>query len=201
MGVAQLTILLALVFMPRAQAAWLGRLDPNQLLGPWFVLAVASREKGFVLERDMRTAEAVVVTLTAESKLELLSSRQGLEGCIQSVMHLQRQDSGWVFQNPSLGVLEYRVLGTNFRDYAIVFTQLEFGDEAFNTVQLYSRTEMASEEAMRLFTKWSKDLGFWPQQQAQLRRDFSCAHRILQVNRLPLLYRPGSLGEERRPGA
>lgn len=38
----------------------------------------------------------------------------------------------------ALGVLEYRVLGTNFRDYAVVFTQLEFGDEAFNTVELYS---------------------------------------------------------------
>lgn len=38
----------------------------------------------------------------------------------------------------ALGVLDYRVLGTNFRDYAIVFTQLEFKDEAFNTVELYS---------------------------------------------------------------
>lgn len=36
------------------------------------------------------------------------------------------------------GVLEYRVLGTNFRDFAVVFTQLEFGDEAFNTAELYS---------------------------------------------------------------
>lgn len=31
------------------------------------------------------------------------------------------------------------MLGTNFKDYAIVFTQLEFGDEAFNTVELYSK--------------------------------------------------------------
>lgn len=37
---------------------------------------------------------------------------------------------------PALGVLDYRVLGTNFRDYAIVFTQLEFKDEAFSTVEL-----------------------------------------------------------------
>lgn len=38
----------------------------------------------------------------------------------------------------ALGVMEYRVLGTNFRDYAIVFTQLELEDEAFSTVELYS---------------------------------------------------------------
>lgn len=31
------------------------------------------------------------------------------------------------------------MLGTNFRDYAIVFTQLEFKDEAFSTVELYSK--------------------------------------------------------------
>lgn len=30
------------------------------------------------------------------------------------------------------------MLATNFRDYAIIFTQLEFGDEPFNTVELYS---------------------------------------------------------------
>lgn len=39
---------------------------------------------------------------------------------------------------PALGVLEYRVLGTDFRAYAVVFTQLELGDEAFSTVELYS---------------------------------------------------------------
>nr|XP_010350452.1 epididymal-specific lipocalin-6 isoform X4 [Saimiri boliviensis boliviensis] len=72
---------------------------------------------------------------------------------------------------PAIGVLEFRVLGTNFRDYAIVFTQLEFGDEPFNTVQLYSRTETASQEAMGLFTKWSRGLGFPSQQQAQLQKD------------------------------
>lgn len=38
----------------------------------------------------------------------------------------------------ALGVLEYRVLATNFRDHAVVFTQLELGDEAFSTVELYS---------------------------------------------------------------
>nr|XP_025715851.1 epididymal-specific lipocalin-6-like [Callorhinus ursinus] len=55
-----------------------------------------------------------------------------------------------------LGVLDYRRLGTNFRDYAIVFTQLEFKDEAFNTVELYSRTELASQEALHLFARWSQ---------------------------------------------
>lgn len=40
---------------------------------------------------------------------------------------------------PALGVVEFRVLSTNFRDYAVVFTQLEFADEAFSTVELYSK--------------------------------------------------------------
>ncbi|XP_036095218.1 epididymal-specific lipocalin-6 isoform X2 [Rousettus aegyptiacus] len=53
-------------------------------------------------------------------------------------MELLRQDAGWVFENPSLGVLEYRVLGTDFQAYAVVFTQLELEDEAFSTVELYS---------------------------------------------------------------
>ncbi|XP_033615172.1 epididymal-specific lipocalin-6 [Fukomys damarensis] len=180
MGLAELTTLLALVSMPGAQAVWLGSLEPQQLLGPWYILAVASREKGFVLEKDTRSVEGVVVTLTPDRTLKLLSSWRGPEGCSQSVVELQRQDSGWVFQNPSLGVLEYRVLGTNFRDYAIVFTQLEFGEEDFNTVALYSRTETASEEAMRLFTKWSSGLGFWSQQRAQLQRDLSTGAKVQQ---------------------
>lgn len=110
---------------------------------------------------------------------------------------------------PAQGVLEYRVLGTNFRDYAVVFTQLEHKDEAFSTVELYSawpgrgavlpvlpvlpvpppcppapgrlsgglptgRTQQASLEAVTLFTKWSRGLGFLSQQQARLQADREC---------------------------
>uniref|UniRef100_A0A8C5Z858 Lipocalin 6 n=1 Tax=Marmota marmota marmota TaxID=9994 RepID=A0A8C5Z858_MARMA len=103
-----------------------------------------------------------------------------LEGCTQNAMELSRQSSRWVFENPALGVLQYRVLGTNFRDYAIVLTQMEVEEEAFNTLELYSRMEMASREALQLFTKWSRNLGFLSQQQAQLQKDFTCARRILQ---------------------
>uniref|UniRef100_A0A452QBW6 Lipocalin/cytosolic fatty-acid binding domain-containing protein n=1 Tax=Ursus americanus TaxID=9643 RepID=A0A452QBW6_URSAM len=169
-----LPALLALVSVPRTQAVWLGRLDPKQLLGSWYVLAVASGEKGFALEKATKNIEGVVVTLTPENNLKMLSSRHRLERCDVNVAVLLRQNSGWVFENPSLGVLDYRVLGTNFRDYAIVFTQLEFKDEAFSTVELYSRTELASQEAMRLFARWSKGLGFLSQQQATLQQDCEC---------------------------
>ncbi|XP_007945252.2 epididymal-specific lipocalin-6 [Orycteropus afer afer] len=175
-----LVALLVLVLGPRAQAVWLGRLDPKQLLGPWYVLAVASREKGFAEGKAVRNIEGVVVTLTPENKLKMLASRSGLEGCNLTVMELLRQGSGWVFENPSLGVLEYRVLSTNFKDYAIVFSQLGLGDESFNTVELYSRTTVASTEATSLFSKWSRTLGYLAQQQARLQEDFTCAHKILQ---------------------
>ncbi|KAB1280024.1 Epididymal-specific lipocalin-6 [Camelus dromedarius] len=202
-----LTALLALVSVPRAQALWLGRLDPqqlrphglpgpglpdpedgpgvggtslpyplllHQLLGSWYVVAVASGERDFAVEKATKNIEGVVVTLTPENNLKMLASRHRLERCHLHTVELLKQNSGWVFGNPSLGVLEYRVLGTNFRDYAVVFTQLELADEAFGTVELYSRTELASQEAMSLFTKWSKGLGFLSQQQATLQRDREC---------------------------
>ncbi|XP_004410797.1 PREDICTED: epididymal-specific lipocalin-6 [Odobenus rosmarus divergens] len=191
-------VLLALVSVPRTQAVWLGRLDPKPLLGSWYVLAVASGEKGFVLEKATKNIEGVMVTLTPENNLKMLSSRHRLERCDVNVVELLRQSSGWVFENPSLGVLDYRVLGTNFRDYAIVFTQLEFKDEAFNTVELYSRTELASQEALRLFARWSKGLGFLSQQQAALQPDLTCAHKAFQVSRLPE-HHPRSSTPELRP--
>ncbi|XP_025837814.1 epididymal-specific lipocalin-6 [Vulpes vulpes] len=175
-----LTAFVALVSLPRTRAVWLGRLDPKQLLGSWYILAVASGEKGFALEKATKNIEGVVVTLTPENNLKMLSSRHRLERCDVNVVELLRQNSGWVFENPALGILDYRVLGTNFRDYAIVFTQLEFKDEAFSTVELYSRTELASQEAMGLFTRWSWGLGFLSQQQASLKRDFTCVHKIFQ---------------------
>ncbi|XP_004415748.1 PREDICTED: epididymal-specific lipocalin-6-like [Odobenus rosmarus divergens] len=139
----------------------------ERLLGSWYALAVASGEKGFALEKASKNIEGVMVTLTPENNLKLLSSRHRLERRDVNVVEVPRQSSGWVFENPSLGVLDYRGLGTNFRDYAIVFTQLEFKDEAFNTVELYSKPEeLASQEALRLFARWSKDLGFLSQQQA-----------------------------------
>nr|XP_019612237.1 PREDICTED: epididymal-specific lipocalin-6 isoform X1 [Rhinolophus sinicus] len=168
-----LTALLAVVSLPRAQAVWLGRLDPKQLLGSWYVLAVASGEKDFAAEKATKNIEGVVVTLTPENNLKVRSSRHRLETCDLSVMELVRQNSGWVFENPSLGVLEYRVLGSNFRDYAIVFTQLELEGEAFSTVELYSRAEWASQAGLSLFTKWSQGLGFLSQQQARLQTDLN----------------------------
>ncbi|XP_070106509.1 epididymal-specific lipocalin-6 isoform X1 [Equus caballus] len=166
-----LAALLALLSVPQARALWLGRLNPNQLLGSWYVLAKASGEKDFAVEKATKNIEGVVVTLTPENNLKMLSSRHRLERCDLNVVELLRQASGWVFENPALGVVEFRVLSTNFRDYAVVFTQLEFADEAFSTVELYSRSELASQEAVHLFAKWSKGLGFLSQQQAQLQRD------------------------------
>ncbi|XP_069871188.1 epididymal-specific lipocalin-10 isoform X5 [Dipodomys merriami] len=180
MGVGLLTTLLALASAPGTLAGWLGRLDPNQLLGPWYVLAVASQEKNFVVEKNVRSIEGVVVTLTPENKLRVRSSLRRLDGCHQRTVELLKQESRWVFENPSLGVLDFRVLGTNFKDYAIIFMQLEQEDEAFSTVELYSRTAVASQEAMRLFTKWSKSLGFLSHEQVQLQEDLTCAHEIVQ---------------------
>ncbi|XP_042537108.1 epididymal-specific lipocalin-6 isoform X3 [Dipodomys spectabilis] len=171
MGVGLLTTLLALASAPGTLAGWLGRLDPNQLLGPWYILAVASQEKNFVVEKNVRSIEGVVVTLTPENKLRVWSSLRRLDGCHQRTVELLKQESRWVFENPSLGVLDFRVLGTNFKDYAIIFMQLEQEDEAFSTVELYSRTAVASQEAMRLFTKWSKSLGFLSHEQVQLQED------------------------------
>ncbi|XP_051040815.1 epididymal-specific lipocalin-6 [Phodopus roborovskii] len=131
--------LLALVSMSWVQAVWLGRLDPKQLLGPWYILAMASRAKNFMVEKDLKNVEGVMVTLTPDNKLRVQSSRHGPDGCRESTVELLKRESRWVFENPSLGVLDYRVLGTNFKDYAVIFTQLEFGDEAFNTVELYSK--------------------------------------------------------------
>ncbi|XP_047379691.1 epididymal-specific lipocalin-6 isoform X10 [Sciurus carolinensis] len=47
------------------------------LLGPWYVLAVSSQEKGFMVEKSTKNVEGVMVTLTAEQNLKLLSSRHG----------------------------------------------------------------------------------------------------------------------------
>ncbi|XP_026906808.2 epididymal-specific lipocalin-6-like [Acinonyx jubatus] len=75
MGSVLLTALLTLVSVSCTQAVWLGRLDPRQLLGSWHVLAVASGEKGFAVEKATKDIEGVVVTLTAENSLKMLSSR------------------------------------------------------------------------------------------------------------------------------
>ncbi|XP_069435880.1 epididymal-specific lipocalin-6 isoform X5 [Ovis canadensis] len=150
----------------------------TKLMGSWYVLAVASGGKDFALERATRSVEGVEVMLTSQNTLKMRASRHRLERCHLQAVELRRQNSGWVFGNPSLGVLEYRVLGTNFRDYAIVFTQLEAQEEAFSTVELYSRTALASQEALGRFAKWSRSLGFLSQQQAELQRDFTCARKV-----------------------
>lgn len=46
-----------------------------QLLGSWYVLAKASGEKDFAVEKATKNIEGVVVTLTPENNLKMLSSR------------------------------------------------------------------------------------------------------------------------------
>lgn len=46
-----------------------------QLLGSWYVLAVASGEKGFAAEKATKNIEGVVVTLTPENSLKVRSWR------------------------------------------------------------------------------------------------------------------------------
>nr|XP_005887142.1 PREDICTED: epididymal-specific lipocalin-6 [Bos mutus] len=181
MRAALLAALLAVVLVPSAQAVWLGRLDPQQLMGSWYVLAVASGEKDFALEKATKSVEGVEVMLTSQNTLKMRASRHrwvGPGACHLQAVELRRQNSRWVFGNPSRGVLEYRVLGTNFRDYAIVFTQLEAQEEAFSTVELYSRTPLASQEALGRFAKWSRSLGLLSQQQAELQRDCECPRML-----------------------
>ncbi|VFV42185.1 epididymal-specific lipocalin-6 [Lynx pardinus] len=197
-GSVLLTALLTSVSAPCAQAVWLGRLDPRQLLGSWYVLAVASGEKGFAVEKATKDIEGVVVTLTAENSLKMLSSRHR---CDVGAVLLRRQNSGWVFENPSLGVSDCRGLGTDFRDYAIVFTQLEFKDEAFSTGSYtVSHTELASQEAVRRFTRWSRALGFLSQQQAALQRDLTCAHKAFQFSGFWYVLAVASDGQGFLPG-
>ncbi|MBV99115.1 Epididymal-specific lipocalin-6, partial [Eschrichtius robustus] len=48
------------------------------LLGSWYILAVASGEKDFVVEKATKNIEGVVVTLTPDNTLKMLSSRHRL---------------------------------------------------------------------------------------------------------------------------
>lgn len=47
----------------------------RQLLGSWYVVAMASGEKGFAVEKATKNIEGVVVTLTPENNLKVLASR------------------------------------------------------------------------------------------------------------------------------
>ncbi|XP_044782475.1 epididymal-specific lipocalin-6 isoform X2 [Bubalus bubalis] len=73
-----LAALLAVVLVPSAQAVWLGRLDPQQLMGSWYVLAVASGEKDFALEKATKSVEGVAVMLASQSTLKMRASRHSL---------------------------------------------------------------------------------------------------------------------------
>nr|XP_035929052.1 epididymal-specific lipocalin-6 isoform X2 [Halichoerus grypus] len=112
-------VLLALVSVPRTQAVWLGRLDPKQLLGSWYVLAVASGEKGFALEKATKNIEGVMVTLTPENNLKMLSSRHrpsaGLccsTDVLSNLRRLETPSGAWALvPSPLRGPLKDQSLG------------------------------------------------------------------------------------------
>lgn len=48
---------------------------PSKFLGSWYILAAASGEKDFAVERAVRSVEGVLVSLTPQNHLRVLSSR------------------------------------------------------------------------------------------------------------------------------
>uniref|UniRef100_A0A8C0A747 Uncharacterized protein n=1 Tax=Bos mutus grunniens TaxID=30521 RepID=A0A8C0A747_BOSMU len=71
-----------------------------QLMGSWYVLAVASGEKDFALEKATKSVEGVEVMLTSQNTLKMRASRHRLERCHLQAVELRRQNSRWVFGNP-----------------------------------------------------------------------------------------------------
>ncbi|XP_010859781.1 PREDICTED: epididymal-specific lipocalin-6 [Bison bison bison] len=298
MRAALLAALLAVVLVPSARAVWLGRLDPQQLMGSWYVLAVASGEKDFALEKATKSVEGVEVMLTSQNTLKmrasrhrgalggthafsseagtasdrplrpgpwaawqrlrsageaaslfkaLLSSRSSglapccveacvsedldhtgaegagpglaagrtltagpedgqegasfcdlrLERCHLQAVELRRQNSRWVFGNPSAlglppelrpqapvcgvspsqqgGAAPPQLQGCSAGDWEV----LGASQSRPSSYGVWGgRTPLASQEALGRFAKWSRSLGLLSQQQAELQRDCECPRML-----------------------
>ncbi|ELK07387.1 Lipocalin-15 [Pteropus alecto] len=148
---------LALLWVSAAQAEVLVQpdFDAQKFSGLWFVVSMVSDCKVFLGKKDHLLMSTRAVTATAEGNLHVHMEfpgrgRRGLRGCLGPV-HFSLSSV--------LGYLDVRVVDTDYSAFAVVYIYKELEGALSTMVQLYSRTQEASPQALKAFRDFYPTVG------------------------------------------
>ncbi|XP_008061066.1 lipocalin-15 [Carlito syrichta] len=174
-----LSPILALLWVSVAQAEVLVQpdFDANKFSGLWYVVSMASDCKVFLGKKDHLRMSTRTITATAEGDLSVHMEFPGTEGCYQVDAEYLKVGSEGHFRVPTLGYLDVRVVETDYSSFAVVYIYKELEGALSTMVQLYSRTQDVSPQAVKAFKDFYPTVGLPNDMVVTLPKTDSCTRK------------------------
>ncbi|XP_070236181.1 lipocalin-15 [Bos mutus] len=161
MGATLLSCVLLLLWPPSAQADVLVQpdFDANKFSGLWYVVSMVSDCKVFLGKKDHLLMSTRDIKASAGGNLSVHMEFPRADGCNRADAEYLRVGAQGHFRVPALGYLDVRVVDTDYSSFAVVYIYKELEGALSTMVQLYSRTQEASPQALEAFQDFYPTVG------------------------------------------
>ncbi|XP_074218799.1 lipocalin-15 isoform X7 [Camelus bactrianus] len=147
----------------------------SRFSGLWYVVSMVSDCKVFWGKKDHLLMSTREINATEEGNLSVHMEFPGADGCNQVDAEYLRTGSQGHFRVPALGYLDVRIVEMDYSSFAVVYIYKEL-EGAFSTmVQLYSRTQEASPQAMKAFQDFYLTVGLPDAMRVTLPKSDACS--------------------------
>ncbi|XP_006218292.2 lipocalin-15 [Vicugna pacos] len=177
MRAALLSCVLALLQVSAAQAEVLLQpdFDAKKFSGLWYVVSMVSDCKVFWGKKDHLLMSTREINATEEGNLSVHMEFPRADGCNQVDAEYLRTGSQGHFRVPALGYLDVRIVDTDYSSFAVVYIYKELEGALSTMVQLYSRTQEASPQAMKAFQDFYLTVGLPDAMRVTLPKSDACS--------------------------
>ncbi|XP_045659632.1 lipocalin-15 [Ursus americanus] len=133
--------------------------DAKKFSGLWYVASMVSDCKVFLGKKDHLLMSTRSIKALAGGNLSVHMEFPRADGCHQVDAEYLRVGSEGHFRVPALGYLDVRIVDTDYSSFAVVYIYKELEGALSTVVQLYSRTQEASPQAVKTFRDFYPTVG------------------------------------------
>ncbi|XP_032255325.1 lipocalin-15-like [Phoca vitulina] len=133
--------------------------DAKKFSGLWYVASMVSDCKVFLGKKDHLLMSTRAIKAMAGDNLSVHMEFPRADGCHQVDAEYLRVGSEGHFRVPALGYLDVRIVDTDYSSFAVVYVYKELEGALSTMVQLYSRTQEASPQAVKIFRDFYPTVG------------------------------------------
>ncbi|KAM7092722.1 lipocalin-15 [Molossus nigricans] len=149
--------------------------DAKEFSGLWYVVAMVSDCKVYLDRKDHLLMSTSAVTATGEGNLSVHMEFPWADGCNRMDAEYLKVGSEGHFRAPALGYLDVRVVDTDYSSFAVVYIYKELEGALSTMVQLYSRTQEASPQALTAFQDFYPTVGLAKDMMVVLPKSDACS--------------------------
>ncbi|XP_030896889.1 lipocalin-15 isoform X1 [Leptonychotes weddellii] len=146
-----------------------------QFSGLWYVASMVSDCKVFLGKKDHLLMSTRAIKAMVGGNLSVHMEFPRADGCHQVDAEYLRVGSEGHFRVPALGYLDVRIVDTDYNSFAVVFIYKELEGALSTMVQLYSRTQEASPQAVKIFRDFYPTVGLPDDMMVMLPKSDMCS--------------------------